>query len=191
MSNQLLTIDEFLSGRDEFPDGGRWTELWLGRMVRLTPPDELHGVTVMNLGRRFGEHLVQSRVGTAVFSRGLIVTRSPDTLRFPAIAFFAGDTPDDAWEETPTDQKPDLVVELASSNDRRRGVGDRVRQWQTAGVHDVWVVDTQARRVGVYALGEAPQVLEGEARIHGRRALVGLSLRVDELFAVPGWWTGP
>lgn len=185
-----MTIDEFLSGRDELPDGGRWMELWLGRLVRLTPPDELHGVVVMNLGRLFGEHLAEQRVGTAAFSRGVIVTRAPDTLRYPAFSFFAGDGAEDAWDDSPTDRRPDLVVELASSNDRKRGVSDRVKQWQTAGVHEVWVIDTQAYKVGVYVAGEAPQVLEGSGRIHGRRALVGLSLAVDQMFAAPKWWTG-
>lgn len=190
MTTGLITIDEFLVGRDELPDGGRWMELWLGRLVRLTPPDELHGLVVMNLGRRFGEHLGQSRSGTALFSRGVIVTRSPDTLRFPAMSFFAGETPEDAWDDAPTDRRPDLVVELASSNDRKRGIGDRVRQWQTAGVHEVWVVDTQTRKVGVYISGDAPVVLEEGARIHGRRALVGLTVNVDALFTSPTWWTG-
>lgn len=190
MTTGLITIDEFLVGRDELPDGGRWMELWLGRLVRLSPPDELHGLVVMNLGRLFGEHLAGQRVGTAAFARGVIVTRSPDTLRFPAFSFFSGDAPDDAWDDSPTDRRPDLVVEVASSNDRKRGVSDRVRQWQSVGVHEVWVVDTQARKVGIYVAGESPQVLEGTGKIHGRRALVGFSLAVDQMFAAPKWWAG-
>lgn len=69
-------------------------------------------------------------------------------------------------------------------------MSDRVRQWQSAGVHEVWVVDTQARKVGIYVAGESPRVLEGTGKIHGRRALVGFSLAVDQMFAAPKWWAG-
>jgi Uma2 family endonuclease len=188
MMDSLLTAEQFFADRDEFQDSGRWMELWMGRLVRLSPPDELHGLVVLNLGKRLGEHFSQTQSGSASFGRPLVVARNPDTVRIPAISCFGPNERLDAWDEGPTEVRPELVVDVASSNDRRRGIGERVRQLHLAGVPEVWIVDTKTNQVGQYVAGEPPVVIAEDDLILGRQMLAGLSIRGASLFERPAWW---
>jgi Uma2 family endonuclease len=188
MSDSLLTAEQFFAERDEFQDAGRWMELWMGRLVRLSPPDETHGLVVLNLGKLLGEHFSRTRCGSASFARPLVVARDPDTVRIPAVSCFSPSPQLDAWDDGPTEVRPDLVVDVASSNDRRRGISERVRQLHMAGVPEVWIVDTKTNQVGQYVLGEPPVVIADEGLIVGRQMLAGLSIRGASLFERPTWW---
>jgi Uma2 family endonuclease len=90
-----LTSAEFETRRADLPEAGRWHELHEGRLVLLSAPEEIHGTIVLNLSRLLAVWL-QSRPpgnrGYACHGLGLPVQRDPDTLYFPAISLFLGNT---------------------------------------------------------------------------------------------------
>ena len=87
-SDDLLTAEQFVAGRHELPDGGRWTELRAGRPVLLSPPTVEHGNAVLNLGKALAEYSQRGQGGYACFELGLVVARDPDTVQLPAACFF-------------------------------------------------------------------------------------------------------
>lgn len=184
---RILTAEQFLEVRLERPDGAR-CELWMGRLVVLAPPDEDHGHAVMNLTRALGDHLRQNPTGYATFGHPIVVARDPDTVRCPAIACFGGGPTFAALDAELCEIRPDLVVELASTNDRRRGIGDRVRQWLDWGVPNVWVLDPTRREASVVTAKEGAVKYTGDESLHGARELAGFRIGVAALFAVPEGW---
>jgi Uma2 family endonuclease len=74
-SDDLLTVEQFVAGRHELPDGGRWTELIAGRPILLSPPTVEHGNAVLNLGKALAEYSGKEQAGYACFELGFVVAR--------------------------------------------------------------------------------------------------------------------
>jgi hypothetical protein len=54
-----MTVQQY---EDRLLEGDRWIELVAGRLIRLDPPDELHGDVVRNLSLPLAKYL-KSRFG--------------------------------------------------------------------------------------------------------------------------------
>jgi Uma2 family endonuclease len=89
-----------------------------------------------------------------------------------------------------TETVPDLVVDLASSADRRERMPQRVEEFLRHGVRQVWVIDPRARSV-VIAPPQGPSAtLEESDVLSGGDVLPGFEVKVSELFVEPDWWRG-
>jgi Uma2 family endonuclease len=189
-----LTAEEFATNRADLPDGGRWIELVRGEPVTYPPPDPVHGNVVLHLGTAFGQYLERAgerATGYACFDLGLVVARHPDTVRFPAVSYFAdGGSRFAMTDEEVTATRPALIVEIASGEERSRTLEDRIREYLAWGVHNIWAADTRAQVVHVLAEGLAPRLLEAADRLSDESVLPGFSISVADLFADPTWWRG-
>ncbi len=82
---------------------------------------------------------------------GVLLERSPDTVREPDIAFFSTEKiAIDAEIRGYAEAVPDLVVEVASPSDSRHAVHDKAHMWLSHGVRLVWLVQPETRTVDVY-----------------------------------------
>jgi Uma2 family endonuclease len=185
--SEHMTAEQFVAGRDELPDGGRWTELVAGRPVIFSPPTIEHGTAILNLSKALAEYSTKGQGGYACFELGLAIARNPDTVHFPAICFFPTGAMFAEAEKVITEVRPALVVEVASTNDRRRGLDQRVTNWLNWGVRLVWVLDPHARQVHVFEKGRAGQRLADHQSLLGGSVLLGFKIGVGELFKEPGW----
>ncbi len=180
-----FTAEEFDSNRFELPDSGRWHELESGEVLSLQPPDSLHGAVVLNLTRAIGTWLHEqgsAAIGSTAFDIGLIVARCPDTVLRPPISYFTGGNLFAQCGETLTGDCPKLVVEVASTNDRRTMMRERVRDYLALGVDTIWVVDTDQKEINVMRKSEASKLL-GEHRIlRSENLLPGFSIQVRDIF---------
>jgi Uma2 family endonuclease len=188
--NRILTAERFAETKFDLPEGGRWVELVAGEVVHLHPPDDAHGTTVLNLSKALAEFAQESQVGYACFELGLIVTRDPDTVRCPAVSYFLEGERFAMADATVTDARPALVVEIASTNDRRRDMRYRVEQYMRWGVDAIWVADPTERQVHVSQKNRPTQRLAGHETLLGHPVLSGFSIQVGDLFAEPDWWRG-
>jgi len=186
-TSELLTAEQFVSTRDELPDGGRWTELVAGKLVTLSPPTIEHGTAVLNLSKALAEYSQKEQGGYACFELGLMTARNPDTVRVPAICFFAAGPMFAEADKVVTEARPTLVVDVASTNDRRRGLEQRVSSWLEWGVSAVWVLDPQAKQVHAVEKGRAGQRLAEHQSLQGASLLSGFKINVGDLFKEPGW----
>ncbi|MBI1310383.1 hypothetical protein GC176_03680 [bacterium] len=199
MIARSMTAEQFAEQKFELADGGRWAELIAGEPVILEPPTSEHGTVVMNLSRALAESIEQTRVGYACFELGLIVQRDPDTVLAPAISYFLTG---DRWAEMDnvvTESCPSLVVEVASTPDRRRSIANRVAAFRAHGVALIWVVDPHQQQISVYSGTDPVDVLKTDHLLtaggkwvtdNGSPILFGFSLPLTDVFAEPDWWTG-
>ena len=183
-----LTAEQFLDERFDLPDAGQWAELIEGVPICLQPPDLDHGNAVLNLSKALAPFLQQAERGYACFDLGLLLARNPDTVRYPAVSYFA-EGPRFAEADKPfTEAVPALGVDMASTSDRRSQMPGRVEQYLAWGVESVWVIDSRARSVDVARAGAEPIRRTGPETLHGGPVLTGFAIQVAALFAEPEWW---
>jgi Uma2 family endonuclease len=186
-----LTAEQFLERRIELPDAGQWAELAEGVPVFLQPPDLDYGNTVLNLSKALADYVQESQRGYACFDLGLLLARHPDTVRFPAVCYFLEGGRFAEADKQVTTTVPVLVVEVASTADRRLQAAERTRQYLEWGVRLVWVIDSQAHCVDVARpAGDVQRLFAGET-LTGEPCLEGFRLPVAELFLEPHWWNPP
>ena len=179
-----LTIEQF---EERLADGDRWIELIEGQLVRLNPPDETHGDVVRNLSRPLAK-VVKSLPDLCVcFELPIVISREQVTVRCPAISCFQSAHRFEETEKLLTDTRPGLVIEVASTNDRREGMSDRVSSYLDAGIAGVWVIDPVTRHVHQFVSGRGGTMLKETDVLNGEPLLPGLRLPVAELFQQPTW----
>lgn len=185
-STPSMSLAQF---EDRLLDGERWVELVNGRFLQLNPPDDVHGDVVRNLARSLAAYIKKSADLNACFELPLIVRREPPTVRCPAISCFRS-TASSRFAETDkvlTDSKPLLVIEVASSNERRDAMADRVRAYLDWGVEGVWVVDPVTRHVHQFHGRNLEQMLKEPQVLLGQTLLPGFAIPVSDLFRPPNW----
>ncbi|MBL8818907.1 MAG: Uma2 family endonuclease [Planctomyces sp.] len=187
-----MTAEEFVQHRDDLPEGGRWHELHSGRPVLLTEPDDQHGTIVLNLSRAIAEWLAAhrgQRSGYACHEVGLHVGRSPDTVYVPAISFFDSGPLFGQTDNIIATEVPRLVVDVASSNDRRRDMRDRTQAYFSLGVDMIWIPDPFKKEVQVLQRKSQTLALGTWQFLEGSAVLPGFRMEVRQVFAQPKWWT--
>lgn len=184
----IWSAEQFADNKFELPEGGRWTELCAGEVVTLSPPDEGHGNVVLNFSKALAEHAQKAEDGYACFELGLIVARNPDTVFCPAVSYFRTGERFAELENLVTETVPELVVEIASTNDRRRNISARIAAYLNWGVGHVWLADTQRQEIHIFQPGVSPIRLRGREVLHGGMVLKEFRSHVDDLFAAPAWY---
>jgi Uma2 family endonuclease len=186
----LMTAEQFAEVKYDLPDGGRWTELIAGRIVTLEPPDEVHGNIVLNLSKAIAAVCQRSASpsGSACFDVSVLVRRDPDSLLSPAMSYFSLEMGFAPVDEVYSDRIPKLVCEIASTNDRRRNIANRVLSYLDRGVGVVWVVDSIERCCHVYGQSRTPLQLSETQLLEGGRVIEDFQIPVTQLFAEPSWW---
>ena len=184
---EFLTVERFIAEREELPDGGRWTELLAGRLVIRQPPTIEHGTAVLNLSKALADFTQRERGGYACFDLGLIVARNPDTVQFPAVSYFAHGPMFAEADKVATETAPALVAEIASTNDRRRGLQQRVAAWLEWGVRLVWVLDPDQKQVHVFQKNVQAHPRSAHQSLLGGTVLTGFDTNVGSLFEEPRW----
>jgi len=147
----------------------------------------VHGLISSNVTSQIDQFIRSRKIGK-IFggTPGFIVSRNPDTVRAPDVAFIS----QARLEETGIPEKyfpgvPDLAVEVVSPSDTVYGVDSKAREWLASGCRTVWVVQPRRRTVTVYKSTEDIQVLTSNGSIEGGAVLPGFSCPVEAFFQ--GW----
>jgi Uma2 family endonuclease len=184
----MMTAAEFAARRHELPDGGRWMELVAGETHGLHPPDDKHGDVVLNLSKAIAGALRPTDAAYVNFEVGVLTARNPDTVRFPAMSIFTSGDRFAGIDAVYVTEIPALVVEIVSTNDRRRSIAERVYEYHHAGVSTVWVADPQGGAVTVLRRNAPSVTFRGEERLSDFSLLPRFEVETKNLFVVPGWW---
>jgi Uma2 family endonuclease len=175
----LVTVDEFA----HLPDDDFRYELVAGVVHRMSPVGARHGVVTLRLGAALTAWADRQQAGAVMTETGFVLVTNPDTVRAPDVSFVSrerippGGLPDSFWQGA-----PDLAVEVLSPDDRPADVAGKVREYLSHGVTLVWVVDSSARTVAIYASGSAPSILGRNQTLDGGIILKGFALRVSDIF---------
>ncbi len=178
------TVSQF---EERLADGDRWIELIAGQMIRLDPPDESHGDVVRNLSHPLAKIAKMLPDLSICFELPIVISRETATIRCPAVSCFQSTNRFEETEKLITDSRPALVIEVASTNDRREGMSDRVASYLDAGVVGVWVIDPVTRHVHQFVAGRGGTMLREKDVLHGAPLLPGLEILVSDLFRQPKW----
>ncbi len=177
---KLLTADDLL----RLYSRGVRGELIRGVLCETMPAGQRHGKIVAALLIRLGNFTEPRELGTLVASdSGVWLEGDPDTVREPDIAFTSVERlPLDADVPGYAEVVPDLVVEIASPSDSRRGVHDKARMWLSHGVRLVWVVHPETRTIDVHRADHATATLGVDDALDGMDVLPGFSCAVKTVF---------
>lgn len=191
MITGLMTAGEFTETRHTLPEGGRWHELHSGQPVLLEAPNDEHGTVVLNLSRALAEWFRDQPTeyhGYAAHDVGIHVETTPDTVLIPSISYFDEGERFGQSDLVIAELLPRLVVDIASSNDRRQLMRERTLMFLNHGVECVWIPDPFKREVQILRRGAHTQALSDRHTIDGDDLLPGFRLSVADLFAQPDWW---
>ena len=179
---KLLTADDLLHLYSKGVRG----ELIRGVLCKTMAAGGEHGETEVNLVTELRNFVKPRRLGRlAASDSGVLLERSPDTVREPDIVFFSaekippGERVTGYYEEI-----PDLVVEVASPSDSVREVNDKARMWLSYGTRLVWVLHPNTRSVDVHTPGGAVATLAGDDTLNGRDVLPGFECSLSDIYDV-------
>jgi Uma2 family endonuclease len=180
-ATQLLTADDLWN----MPDHGGHRELVKGELVEMAPAGSEHGSVGMNLAATLTVFVRSRGLGVVMAAEtGFIISRNPDTVRAPDIAFImkqnipASGVPVNYWPGA-----PDLAVEVISPWDKNYEVDEKVEDFLAAGTMLIWVVNPRRRRVTVYRPGVPEQILTEADTLDGLDVVPGFRCPVKDIFA--------
>ena len=140
---EWLTMPEVQDATEEVVDGE----------IRIMPPNKwTHTTSVQKLARMFWRQLDEATVELVNSDFGLVVRQEPLTCRVPDLALFlkANIVEQDGYIHS----APELAVEVLSPGNTRAEREEKLRDYESIGVPEVWVVSPEARTVEVLLLEE-------------------------------------
>jgi Uma2 family endonuclease len=163
---------------------GKRYELVSGELRVMSPSGWRHGNVVSDLHTLLGSYVRQHDLGKAFGAEtGFRLTRNPDTVRAPDIAFIAKrNLPEQMPSEAFWPGAPDLAVEVLSPDDRTGEVNEKIEAWLAAGTSIVWIVDPKLRTVTVYQRTATAKVYSSGDSLIGDPVVPGFRCAVDEIF---------
>jgi Uma2 family endonuclease len=182
-TTRLITADELLA----MGDIGR-CELIYGELVMMSPAAPEHGVVAMRIGRYIGNFVEEHDLGLVFAAEtGFKIASDPDLVRAPDASFVRKDRvasglPKRGYFEG----VPDLAVEVASPDDTKRELAEKVNMWLAHGTTSCWVADPPARAVTVHRTGLPPLHLAGDEELRDEPTLPGFVVSVSKFFQTPG-----
>jgi Uma2 family endonuclease len=185
-AKQLMTADQFWEFVHRPENRDRDFELLRGEVVEMPRPRHPHGRVAFRIGFLLEQYAERVGRGYVVTESGVVLDDDPDTVLGPDAAFYtdttAFDELDPKWAEVP----PVLVAEVSSPSDRSGRVNTKIREYLTSGVKIVWQVDYEERIVTVYRPRTEFEVVPESGELTGGDDLPGLSIKVADIFKLPG-----
>ncbi len=150
----------------------------------MSPAGFDHGRFAINIGNALANFVKAHGLGVVVSAEaGFQVSRDPDTVRVPDVAFVRADRVPPGGVRGFFQGPPDLAVEVVSPGDRPSEVLAKAQHWLRAGCPIVWTVDAEIRTVTVHRSRNEIVVLTAADTLVGGDVLPGFTLPVAEIFA--------
>ena len=93
------------------------------------------------------------------------------------------------WDTLTPEQKekfppiaPDFVLELISPTDSLKKTQEKMQEYMTNEVRLGWLIDRKTRRVEIYRLGQAVEVLKSPTELSGEDVLPGFVLKLETVW---------
>jgi Uma2 family endonuclease len=145
-TSKILTYEEWLA----LPEVEGVEEVVNGEIVKMPPNKVIHADIVENLADLLKSQVDRRTVQVRVSTFGLLIRRDPVTTRVPDIAVFIRSNV--VAEDGYIHSAPELVVEVLSPANTRSERAQKLRDYESLGVLEVWVVSPEAQTVEVLLL---------------------------------------
>jgi Uma2 family endonuclease len=179
MSTATLVTAEELFRRSG--DGGRY-ELIAGELYMMSPAGWRHGEVIGTLHGLLWQYVNEHHLGSVFGAEtGFLISRNPDTVRAPDIAFIAKSSmPANKPTQAYWPGAPDLAVEVLSPSDNTDAAAKKIAAWLAAGAV-VWEVDPDNESITVHATASM-RVYSGSEILLGEPAVPGFRCNLDDIF---------
>jgi len=127
-------------------------EVVKGELRFMAPTRYPHGVIIQRLTLRFGRQVDEDRVSILGSNVGVMISRDPLTCRSPDIVVYRCEAI--VMEDGIYWSAPDLIVEVLSPSENRRRKEEKLADYASIGVPEVWLVSPEAKTVEVLLLKE-------------------------------------
>jgi Uma2 family endonuclease len=145
-TSKILTYEEWLA----LPEVEGVEEVVNGEIVKMPPNKVIHADIVENLADLLKLQVDRRTVQVRVSSFGLVIRRDPITTRVPDIAVFIRSNVIE--QDGYIHSAPELLVEVLSPANTRAERAGKLKDYESLGVPEVWVVSPEAQTVEVLIL---------------------------------------
>ena len=146
---RTVTYEEWL----HMPEVQDATEEVVNGEIRIMPPPKWkHAAIVRRIRLSLERQLDPDKVLVHDSQFGLIISQQPLTSRVPDLAVFKADTV--VERDGYIHSAPQLVVEVLSPANTRRGREEKIGDYASIGVPEVWVVSPEGGTVEILYLAE-------------------------------------
>ena len=176
---RLMTAKEFAM----MPDDDMRHELVNGEVIELSPPPGyVHGRSQTRASFFLEAFAYPRGLGETTSDTGYLVSRDPDTVRAPDVAFVSADRL--PYGDLPgyLPFAPDIAVEVVSPSDTPSDARERALMWLDAGSALVWMLFPDSRSVTVYRPNGDVFTLGEDDVLGAAPVLDGFSVKVSDLF---------
>src|SRR5215213_8694984 len=179
---KLMTADELL----RLPEDGQHHELVRGELRKMPPAGAELFYIASEAGTSMRVYAREHRLGRVLIGdAGFRLTRDPDTVRAPDVAFIAqrrwvaAESKAGFWEGA-----PDLALEVISPHDLYTDVDEKVTTWIEHGTRLVFVVNPRHHWVAVHRPSQPVRILTEQDSLDGEDVIPGWTMPVRDLFLV-------
>jgi len=136
------------------------------------------------IGLELERFVEKDDLGVVTTADGMI-RLPPNLVRMPDVAYAS-------WERFPNEEisddpapeiVPDLAVEVLSKSNTISEMSRKIREYFSAGVPLVWVVDPESKSITVYTSPTRAKTISATRTVDGGKVLPGFELSVAALFA--------
>ena len=145
---KTLTYEDWL----KLPEVEGLEEVVNGVIVKMPPNKLPHACTVENLAGLLKAKLDRDAVWVVTTIFGLVIRRNPVTTRVPDLAVFV--TSNIVEQDGYIHSAPELLVEVLSPGNTIAEKMEKLKDYESLGVPEVWVVSREAQTVEVLLLQE-------------------------------------
>jgi Uma2 family endonuclease len=143
---KVITYEEWL----KMPEAEGIEEVVQGEIRKMPPNKIIHADVVENLADLLKAQVDRKTVQVRVSTFGLVIRRDPVTTRVPDIAVFIRKNV--VEQDGYIHSAPELVVEVLSPANTRAERTEKLTDYESLGIPEVWVVSPEAQTVEVLLL---------------------------------------
>jgi Uma2 family endonuclease len=143
---KVITYEEWL----KLPEAEGVEEVVQGEIRKMPPNKWNHARIIEELARQLRAQLDSHSVFVVTSVFGLVIQRDPLTTRVPDLAVFVREQI--LEHEGYIHSAPELVVEVLSPANTRAERSEKLKDYESLGVPEVWVVSPEAQTVEVMLL---------------------------------------
>jgi len=157
VETKTITYEEYLA----LPETNRPCEVIDGELIMSPAPSSEHQWIVNNILDVLRPFVKKRKLGVVLDSPiDVLVRRAPLRTRQPDILYLSAERSGvkgraELRAMPVIEVAPDLAVEVLSSSDTRRALAGKLRDYQTIGVRECWLVSPEAETVEVLRLSTA------------------------------------
>ncbi|MHB8628048.1 MAG: Uma2 family endonuclease [Aggregatilineales bacterium] len=163
-------------------DDGTRRELIEGELIEMPGAKPDHNLVAFVMAKLLDTFASKIQSGLVIPELGCQLTRNPDTLLFPDVAYISFERLGNHDMREYITVAPDLAIEIISPSNRCKEIEDKIDWYLEYGARLIWVVYTRSRKVHVYSTDKPFQVVKRDGVLDGGDVLPGFSLKLVDLF---------